>query len=226
MVLEADHAVTTTLEQELSSTRSELDKSIKAQRAAKAAASRSAAAAAPSQSSTTPFYGYNAPTFSTSASPTFSNFFSSYTYPYGQSFVPGVAYAPTKSTTPSIPGAASFQANVAANGQQTQPSIRPSTTTQSGAGSPTTSVETRPPPVAIPLQLPVTSLPALQTLGILPVPKASLPPPTEPPVFLSFLPLYHSLALNVVSFRIFAVPVTCVLMPKWDATSVLKAIPK
>jgi len=37
-----------------------------------------------------------------------------------------------------------------------------------------------PPPGSIPVQLPVTSLPALHALGILPVPAATLPPPDQP----------------------------------------------
>ncbi|GJE91624.1 acetyl-CoA synthetase-like protein [Phanerochaete sordida] len=49
-------------------------------------------------------------------------------------------------------------------------------------------------------------------------------PPKEPYISLSFLPMYHALALNTVSFRIFSAPVTCVIMPQWDACSVLKAI--
>lgn len=179
MVLEGDHVATAALEHELSSARSELDKIVKAQRAAKTAASRTAAST-PFQPPTTPFYGYNTSSFGTSTSQSFSNYYGSYTYPYGQSFLPGAIYTPTKPAAPSIPGAASFQANVAANGQRIQPSVPSSAATQSESGSSATPVEMRPPPVAIPLQLPVTSLPALQALGILPVPKASLPPPIEP----------------------------------------------
>ncbi|GJE93144.1 acetyl-CoA synthetase-like protein [Phanerochaete sordida] len=53
-----------------------------------------------------------------------------------------------------------------------------------------------------------------------------LTPPKVPPVALSYLPMYHALALNAVAFREFATPVTMVIMEKWDAGGVLKAIEK
>ncbi|KAI5121560.1 hypothetical protein M0805_000741 [Coniferiporia weirii] len=177
LVLEADHTVTSALEQELSSARSELDKVLRAQRAAKASSNRMVTTSV--QPSTAPLYGYSTPTFSASSTPNFSNYYGSYTYPYGQSFLPGVTYTPPmKYSASSIPGASSFQAS---NVLRPQPAYAPTPTTSSSAepGSSSTPSVVRPPPVAIPLQLPVSSLPALQSLGILPVPKASLPPPTE-----------------------------------------------
>ena len=53
----------------------------------------------------------------------------------------------------------------------------PATTQATTNHDSTTTPATR---VNIPLTMPVTSLPALQALGILPVPKAALPPPGEP----------------------------------------------
>ncbi|KAH8118987.1 hypothetical protein DFH11DRAFT_1562329 [Phellopilus nigrolimitatus] len=171
LVLESDHAVTSALEQELSSSRSELDRNLRAQRSAKASSNSKPSTAPPAP---TPYYGYNTPTFSASSTPNFQSYYSSYTYPYGQAFVPGVTYTPPASTkypsSSSIPGASSFQANTVPHAQSTYSS----TTATTSAST------TRPTPVAIPLQLPVTSLPALQSLGILPVPKASLPSANEP----------------------------------------------
>lgn len=175
MVLESDHSATSVLEQELASARSELDKITIAQRAAKIAANKYAPT--PAQSSAPPFYAYN-PAYSTAANPAFSNYYNTYTYPYGQNFLPGVAYTPTKTTSSTNPGATTFR--VPMNGQSTAPSMSSSSGVRPNMAPSSTSVETQRPPVAIPLQLPVSSLPALQALGILPVPRASLPPPTEP----------------------------------------------
>ena len=43
---------------------------------------------------------------------------------------------------------------------------------------------------------------------------------------LAFLPLYHALCLHVVAFRTLSVPVTSVILPKWNASAVLQAIPR
>ncbi|THH07231.1 hypothetical protein EW145_g3528 [Phellinidium pouzarii] len=174
LVIEADHSVTSALEQELSSARSELDKILRVQRAAKTSSNRTTMTS--NQSS--PYYGYTTPTFGASSTPNFSNYYGSYTYPYGQSFLPGVTYtAPTKYSS-SIPGASSFQTNAVPRSQPTYTPTSVATSSMTDLGS-TSPAAARPPPVAIPLQLPVSALPALQSLGILPVPKASLPPPTE-----------------------------------------------
>ncbi|EKM60379.1 uncharacterized protein PHACADRAFT_246258, partial [Phanerochaete carnosa HHB-10118-sp] len=54
-----------------------------------------------------------------------------------------------------------------------------------------------------------------------------LTPPKAPPVALCFLPMYHAYPLNIVAFRMFGMaPVTFVIMEKWEASAVLKAIPK
>ncbi|EKM52113.1 uncharacterized protein PHACADRAFT_199609 [Phanerochaete carnosa HHB-10118-sp] len=51
--------------------------------------------------------------------------------------------------------------------------------------------------------------------------------PKEPPIALCFLPLYHAYSLNVVAFRMFSiVPLTYVIMDKWNTSAVLKAISK
>ncbi|KAL5485432.1 hypothetical protein ACEPAI_8074 [Sanghuangporus weigelae] len=180
MTLEIEHSEKAALERELSDVRSELDKVLRAQRMAKAAANRATTTMTSSTSinstnSATPYYGYTAPTFNGTSTAGYSNYYSSYTYPYNPSFIPGMRYStPTKANSSSIPGVSSFQSGVAG-----QPQTSKATSNLSSNQTPVSSVSgsavTRPPPVAIPLQLPVTSLPALQSLGILPVPKASLP---------------------------------------------------
>lgn len=173
MALETEHSDKAALERELSEARSELDKVLRTQRMAKAAASR-ASSAAPSStsingtSSTSPYYGYSAPTFSATSTAGYSNYYSSYTYPYTPSFLPGMRYTNTTRITSSIPGVSTFQTGSA--GQTATSPTSNITSSQTPAQSATV---TRPPPVAIPLQLPVTSLPALQSLGILPIPKSS-----------------------------------------------------
>ena len=163
--LESEQYESTILDQELASTRSELDKVLRARRAAKASAERSAATVTTPQVSNS-YYNYTTPTFSTSMTTNYPNYYSSYTYPYStQSHLPGAPYVPPTYTPNSTP------ANTSKTGGTNN--------AQSTVPTPTTT-SIRPPPVAIPLQLPVTSLPALQALGILPIPKASLPPPSEP----------------------------------------------
>ncbi|KAL5507472.1 hypothetical protein ACEPAH_6928 [Sanghuangporus vaninii] len=190
MTLETEHSEKAALERELSDVRSELDKILRAQRMAKAAANRATTSMTSSTStnatnSTTPYYGYAAPTFNGTSTAGYSNYYSSYTYPYNPSFIPGMRYSTPTKTNSSIPGVSSFQSGVAG-----QPQTSTATSNLSGSQTPAPSVSgtavTRPPPVAIPLQLPVTSLPALQSLGILPVPKASLPADlsTHPPAVL------------------------------------------
>lgn len=169
LVLEADHATTSEMDQELSTARSELDKLLRAQRAAKMNANRQASATQPPSSSS--FYASSNPTFTTTPTTSFSQYYNSYTYPYGQSYVPG-SY-----TSGNYSVQAASSANVSAT-QTTQPSTSasPTTSTTNSQATPTP-VSTR---VCIPLTMPVTSLPALQALGILPVPKAALPPSDEP----------------------------------------------
>ncbi|KAL5523541.1 hypothetical protein ACEPAG_7714 [Sanghuangporus baumii] len=179
MTLEIEHSDKAALERELSDVRSELDKVLRAQRMAKAAANRATTSMASSTSinstnPTTPYYGYAAPTFNGTSTAGYSNYYSSYTYPYNPSFIPGMRYStPTKANSSSIPGVSSFQSGVA--GQSQTSTATSNLSNQTSVSSASGSAVTRPPPVAIPLQLPVTSLPALQSLGILPVPKASLP---------------------------------------------------
>ncbi|EJD02705.1 uncharacterized protein FOMMEDRAFT_146574 [Fomitiporia mediterranea MF3/22] len=177
LLLESEHLDSSALDQELSSARSELDKVLRAQRLAKQTANRSTLTTSGSTSingttnHTTPsYYGYATSTFNASSTPNYSNYYSSYTYPYAQSFIPGVSHTQSAKTgTSAIPGASSFPTGASAQVQSST-----SSTNQANASSPSTSAPARPPPVAIPLQLPVTSLPALQSLGILPVPQASL----------------------------------------------------
>ena len=164
---------TSSLEQELSASRSELEKINRAARQAKAAANKAASVSSQAASTTTnsfsnpsSFKTFSSPAFSSTPAPNFSNYYNSYTYPYNASFLPGVSFihsknspAQTRTSTQATPISATQQSATAVN----------------GAGA-----AVRPPPVAIPLQLPVSALPILQSLGILPVPKASLPPPSEP----------------------------------------------
>ncbi|KAI0771372.1 amp dependent CoA ligase [Irpex lacteus] len=51
-------------------------------------------------------------------------------------------------------------------------------------------------------------------------------PLSQPLVQLMCLPFYHSYGLHMACFRVFADPVTCLILPKWDAELVLHAIPK
>lgn len=46
------------------------------------------------------------------------------------------------------------------------------------------------------------------------------------PVTLIVIPFYHSYGLNVFCFRVFALPITLVILPKWDPEFALKLIPK
>lgn len=61
--------------------------------------------------------------------------------------------------------------------QQTAPA---SASGHSTSTSVTSAPNSRPPPSSIPFQIPVGSMPALQVLGIIPVPVASLPPADQP----------------------------------------------
>ncbi|THG94995.1 hypothetical protein EW026_g6575 [Hermanssonia centrifuga] len=51
-------------------------------------------------------------------------------------------------------------------------------------------------------------------------------PPASPPVWLLFLPFYHTYGVHMACFRSFARPMTYVVVPKWDADLVLRSIPK
>ena len=119
--------------------------------------------------SSAPAYSYSNHTFSVSPAPTYSQFYNSYTYSYGQNG--STPYAANSSVpTFSVQNPSASSAPVTKT--QFSVPIRP---------PPAASSSTSPPAsVAIPLQVPVTLLPSLQAIGILPVPKASLPPPSEP----------------------------------------------
>lgn len=51
-------------------------------------------------------------------------------------------------------------------------------------------------------------------------------PPAKPPVQLVFLPFYHTYGFHMAHFRFFTVPMTYLIVPKWDVELVLRAIPK
>lgn len=51
-------------------------------------------------------------------------------------------------------------------------------------------------------------------------------PPRAPPVWLLFLPFYHTYGLHVACFRQFYTSYTYVVVPRWNTTAVLNAIPK
>ncbi|TDL16556.1 acetyl-CoA synthetase-like protein [Rickenella mellea] len=55
-----------------------------------------------------------------------------------------------------------------------------------------------------------------------------MPPmqPTSPPMWLCFLPFYHSFGLHYFMFRTFVVPITLVILPRWNLDQVLEAIPQ
>jgi len=115
-----------------------------------------------------PAYNYSSHTFSVAPAPTYSQFYNSYTYTYGQngsaSYTPGGSMPSFSVQTPSVSSAPAIKTHFSV------PVKPPATSTP----------HNQPASVAIPLQIPVTALPALQAIGILPVPKASLPPPSEP----------------------------------------------
>jgi len=52
------------------------------------------------------------------------------------------------------------------------------------------------------------------------------PVPDSPGVALAFLPMYHTYGLHMFCFRGFWVPLTFVIVPKWDINLVLKLVPK
>ncbi|KAF8830832.1 hypothetical protein HHX47_DHR2001024 [Lentinula edodes] len=53
-----------------------------------------------------------------------------------------------------------------------------------------------------------------------------LPPPTNIPVCLAFLPMHHTYGLHVYCFQSLLTPSTIAIMPKWNINAALKAIPK
>lgn len=169
LALESDRQEASNLDQALSAARSELDKLQRAQILATMKSSKPPAPAPTPTASSAPAYNYSSHTFSVAPAPTYSQFYNSYTYTYGQNG--STSYTPSASMP-----AFSVQAPSA--------SSAPATKTQFSVPirQPAVSNSTPNPPasVAIPLQVPVTLLPALQAIGILPVPKASLPPPSEP----------------------------------------------
>lgn len=194
LALESERSTTSIMEQELSHLRSELDKTLRVNRAATQVAPRTTG-----YSTTPSFYGYT-----TSAYPsptTFAQYYNQYTYPYGQqaTFVnsPSVNANSNSSSylTPAQPSITSIdpavlQSDVQSRTAQANVPTAPSVRTQaSGNDGSTTSASplllaptsTAPPPVSIPFQIPVASLPALKALGIMPVPKKGLPSSSEPP---------------------------------------------
>lgn len=52
------------------------------------------------------------------------------------------------------------------------------------------------------------------------------PPPVAPPVWMLFLPFYHTFGLHLSCFRQFFIPRTYVVVPRWDPLLVLKSIPQ
>ncbi|QRW13349.1 AMP binding enzyme [Ceratobasidium sp. AG-Ba] len=60
---------------------------------------------------------------------------------------------------------------------------------------------------------------------------AKVQPPTQPvytqyPVYLAFLPMYHTMGLNLYNFRLFLSPVTLVVLPFWSPEVALRCISK
>lgn len=170
------------MDQELSSTRSELDKVVRANRAAASSSARQT----PTQPSPANYYSFANTSVNTGQTPTYTPYYNSYTYPYGQSS----AYMfPLHSglSTPTAPYASHYSVSQLPKPSLTQPH-NPQSQNISSANqkqdpsnpSPQLPAQAKTNSAAIPLQIPVTSLPALQALGILPVPKAVLPPPNEP----------------------------------------------
>ncbi|KLO15398.1 hypothetical protein SCHPADRAFT_824730 [Schizopora paradoxa] len=168
LALESDRHETSNIDQALSAARSELDKLQRANILATMKTSKPATTTQTPAASSAPAYSYSNHTFSVSPAPTYNQFYNSYTYSYGQngstpysanSSVPAFSVQnPTASSAPATKTQFSLPVRQPAAGSSISP----------------------PASVAIPLQVPVTLLPSLQTIGILPVPKASLPPPSEP----------------------------------------------
>jgi hypothetical protein len=164
-----------------------------------AQASAHLTANASNSASTAGFYGYSSkPVMSSLPGTSFSHYYSSYSYPYSQAIPytssyqlnPGLARNPTPVSTlqPVTAALGSLQTGTSANTTGLTASTSTSTTQATASTTNTASTTSIPqptltstrPPVNIPLQIPVTSLPALRALGIMPVPKATLPPPSEP----------------------------------------------
>ncbi|KAG8744117.1 hypothetical protein FRC10_010798 [Ceratobasidium sp. 414] len=49
---------------------------------------------------------------------------------------------------------------------------------------------------------------------------------TQYPVYLAFLPMYHSMGLHLYNFRFFVSPTTLVVLPSWNTETVLRCIRK
>ena len=160
-ILDSDREAKATLDQELSALRVELDKLVRAKKAQTAQAEKPMASFPPpsSTSSTSTFSTYAGYTQNNSVQRTPSMAYQQYygySYPYGQSG-PYVYHNPQYATTSYASGAT--------QATQAQPVATP-VATQAPAKATST---------CLPIQLPLTSLPSLQALGILPVPKAALP---------------------------------------------------
>lgn len=151
------------------------------------------------------FYSYTTkPIMSSLQGTSFSHYYSSFTYPYTQTMPYSASVlsypmnpnltrnpAPVSALQPFATASAPPQTNATQTITTTSTTSTSTVTTDlSAVPAPTNgqttstsvtsqSTSTRP-PVTIPLSIPITSLPALRALGILPVPKAALPPPSEP----------------------------------------------
>jgi hypothetical protein len=56
--------------------------------------------------------------------------------------------------------------------------------------------------------------------------KREPPSPSQPAVTLAFLPFYHAYCLHFTTLRLYFIPNTTVILPKWNANKMLAAIEK
>ncbi|RPD74198.1 hypothetical protein L226DRAFT_464222 [Lentinus tigrinus ALCF2SS1-7] len=187
-VLEVERAETAALNAELKAARAELDKIEREKRAAAPPPSTPAPKPTPTvRTSNASNY------YSSSATPTTATFMPPYRPPYSYSYsqYPSTqysynphaysSYTPTTtysgaSQTPATP---TTVYNPPASVASATPTSAASAQVQQAQASPASAISN----TAIPVQLPVNSLPALAALGIVPVAAASLPPAgqTQPP---------------------------------------------
>ncbi|TDL24322.1 hypothetical protein BD410DRAFT_786438 [Rickenella mellea] len=188
-ILDADRSATTYMEQQLNMARSELDRLHKAQRAASAHTHKGQSSSTTTPTFITHPFGGNS-SYPRGPPQGYPAYYNAYTYPYGQSnpYAPQASTNTGKSSTAIANKTSSFVTtwNSASSSTSAQPPSQLGTNT--GSIMPTRITQPTQPqaagnaasPTRIPVSIPVASLPALQAFGILPVPKAALPPPTEP----------------------------------------------
>ncbi|TFK90586.1 hypothetical protein K466DRAFT_543279 [Polyporus arcularius HHB13444] len=188
-VLEAERAETAALSAELKAARAELDKIEREKRAAAPPPSTPAPKPTPTVR-TSNASSYYSP--STTSTPTTATFMPPYRPPYSYSYsqYPSTqysynphaygSYTPTTTapygSVPQTPATPTTTYNPTAGYATATPTSAASAQVQQAQASPASAISN----AAIPVQLPVNSLPALAALGIVPVAAASVPPAGQP----------------------------------------------